>query len=433
MILLPLHIVKQGESLWQISRVFNTPVRSIAAANGLTAPYVLVVGQCLYIPKVAQTHLVSPGETLFSISRQYNIPVNVLADVNQIGPNLTVYPGQVLIIPAESKAFGTIEVNAYIEPVGTPEREAQLVREVVDALTYLSIFSYRVQENGTLIPPPNAQVLINTARNGRAAPLMVITNFRGGTFDTELADTILTNNEIQDTLINNILEALRSNRFYGVNVDFERVPPKDRDLYTDFIRKLRDRIKPEGFAISTALAPKISAEQIGAWYEAHDYGAHGALVDFVILMTYEWGWSGGPPLPVAPINEVKKVLDYAITVIPRNKIMMGTPLYGYDWILPYTPGGPFARRVSPVQAVQIALRYGAEIQHDQTAQSPFFRYYDEQGREHIVWFEDPCSILAKFRVVNEYGLRGLSYWVLGSSFPQNWLMLEDYYNIRKLI
>ncbi len=430
---MPIHTVTRGQSIWQISRIYNVPYQIIAEANGLIPPYTLVIGQSLYIPRVSRRHVVKPGESLWSISRQYNVPIDSILDVNPIESPQAIYPGQVLIIPAETNLFGTIQVNAYIEPAGSPAQELELVREVDDYLTYLSIFSYRVTETGTLLAPPNAQALVTAARNNRVAPLMVITNFRGGTFDTELARVILNNLEIQETLITNILQTLRTNNYSGVNVDFERVAPADRDRYTAFLRRLRDRIKPAGFILSTALAPKVSAAQVGAWYEAHDYGAHGVIADFVIIMTYEWGWSGGPPMAVAPINQVRRVLDYAITVIPRRKIMMGMPLYGYDWTLPYVSGGPFARRVSPVQAVQIASRYGAEIQYDQTAQSPYFRYYDAQRKQHIIWFEDPRSVLAKFRVANEYGLRGVSYWVLGSAFPQNWLMLEDYFNIEKII
>jgi spore germination protein len=432
-IFLPIHTVTPGQSLWKISLLYKVPYQTIAKANGLVAPYNLVIGESLYIPRVAQRHIVRQGESLWSISREYKVSIDALMDVNQIPASQAVYPGQVLIIPAEAHILGTIESNAYIEPSGAPQKETTEVTDVNNYLTYLSLFSYRVQEDGSLISPPNDQTIINAARAGRAAPLMSVTNFRSGTFDTKLASAILTDPAVQDVLINNILQTLGNKKFYGVNVDFERVSPSDRDLYTAFIRKLRDKVKPAGYVLSTALAPKLSATQIGAWYEAHDYGAHGALADFVILMTYEWGWSGGPPLPVAPINMVKKVLDYAVTVIPRNKIMMGTPLYGYDWTLPYTPGGRFARRVSPVQAVQLAKQYNTQIQYDQTAQSPYFRYTTANGQQHIVWFEDPRSILAKFRVIKQYGLRGISYWVLGSDFPQNWLMLADYFNIKKVI
>ncbi|MGE5329367.1 MAG: glycosyl hydrolase family 18 protein [Deltaproteobacteria bacterium] len=428
-----IHTVQPGESLWEISREHNIPYESIAQANGINPPYNLVPGENLYIPSVQKRHIVRPGESLWSISQLYDVSIDTLMDVNKIGPSQIIYPGQVLIIPAESNTLGTIEVNGYLEPYGPTGQELKIINDVNDYLTYLSLFSYRIQEDGTIIPLKNDKVLVDAARRGGVAPLMVLTNFRGGTFDTELADAILKNPQLQEALINNVIRTLQEKNFFGLNVDFERVSPSSRDLYTEFLKKLRDRLHPLGYSLSVALAPKQSASQIGAWYEAHDYGAIGSIADFVILMTYEWGWSGGPPLAVAPIDQVKKVLNYAVTVIPRKKIMMGIPLYGYDWTLPYIPKGGFARRLSPVQAVERAVRYGSKIQFDSESQSPYYYYYDGNGNRHVVWFEDAKSVLAKFKLVKDYGLRGVSYWVLGSDFPQNWLLLEDLFNIKKVL
>ncbi len=177
------------------------------------------------------------------------------------------------------------------------------------------------------------------------------------------------------------------------------------------MRRVVSRLHPEGFLVSTSLAPKESAVQQGLLYEAHDYAAHGDIVDFVMLMTYEWGWAGGRPWAIAPINEVRDVLDYAVTVIPREKILMGMPLYGRDWNIPWVESTT-ARTISPKEAVQLAAKYGVSIQYDETYQSPFFRYMDENGQEHEVWFEDARSVQAKYDTVKEYGLRGvfIGYW-----------------------
>jgi len=117
---------------------------------------------------------------------------------------------------------------------------------------------------------------------------------------------------------------------------------------------------------------------------------------------------------------------------PGKKIFMGIPNYGYDWTLPYRPGTA-ARTVSNVGAVDLAAREGAAIQYDRASQSPFFNYYDDAGRRHEVWFEDARSILAKLFLANEFRVGGLSYWTIGRFFPQNWLVLSNVYNIRKLL
>ena len=108
---------------------------------------------------------------------------------------------------------------------------------------------------------------------------------------------------------------------------------------------------------------------------------------------------------------------------------MGIPTYGYDWTLPYQAGNPGATSLSPVEAVNLASRYGAEIQYDTNAQSPWFRYTDESGRLHEVWFEDARSIQAKLELAREFGLRGIGYWNLMREFPQNWVVLNNEYRI----
>jgi len=110
---------------------------------------------------------------------------------------------------------------------------------------------------------------------------------------------------------------------------------------------------------------------------------------------------------------------------------MGVPLYGRDWRIPWVEGTT-ARTVSPEEAVQLAIQYGAAIQYDETYQAPFFRYTDDTGQQHEVWFEDARSMQAKYDTVKEYGLRGVSYWVLGVPFPQNWPVLQDNFRVRKL-
>ena len=128
------------------------------------------------------------------------------------------------------------------------------------------------------------------------------------------------------------------------------------------------------------------------------------------------------------MNQIRRVLDYAVTVIPRDKIFMGFQIYARDWLLPFA-WGQEAETFSVQEAVSRAVRYGASIQYNTIAQSPFFRYTDSQGRAHEVWFEDARSIQAKFDLLKELGLRGISYWKLGLPFPQNWLLIDENFNV----
>lgn len=132
----------------------------------------------------------------------------------------------------------------------------------------------------------------------------------------------------------------------------------------------------------------------------------------------------GPPMAVAPLNMVRRVVEYAVTEIPPEKIKLGIPNYGYDWPLPYERGVTRARTIGNIEAVQIAIEHGVNIQFDEIAQSPFFRY-TEEGIEHEVWFEDVRSMRAKFGLIQEFGLVGAGYWQLMQLFRANWLLMAD--------
>ncbi|MUT65618.1 LysM peptidoglycan-binding domain-containing protein [Paenibacillus sp. NEAU-GSW1] len=423
-----IHTVQRGDSIWQLARRFGVSAEAVTQANGLVDPNKLVVGQALIIPSSVSVHTVVPGDTLWSIAQRYGTTLQELARINYIRNPAVIRPGQQIHIPQPNRPV--IEVNAYTEKFGA--RGVALTNEIAPYLTYLSPFSYRVQTDGSLTALDDTEV-IQAAYNHRAAPMMVITNFEDGTFSTEIAHSILTDSAAQNRALANIKDTMKLKGYMALNVDFEYVAPDERELYNRFLQRLVDELHPSGYQVSSCLAPKLSADQQGTLYEAHDYAAHGRIVDFVILMTYEWGWSGGPPLAVAPLNEVVKVLHYALSVIPARKIVMGMPLYGYDWTLPYVKGNKWAPSISPQEAVERAAKYGAEIHYDSQAQSPYYHYYDERGREHVVWYEDARSVQAKFNIVKLYQLRGVSYWVLGVPFPQNWYVLKENFRIKKLL
>ena len=146
-------------------------------------------------------------------------------------------------------------------------------------------------------------------------------------------------------------------------------------------------------------------------------------------MTYEWGYTYGPPKAVAPHNKVREVLEYGLTEIDAYKILMGIPNYGYDWTLPFVKGETAARKVSLDEARSISESYGSEIIFDETAQSPYFYYTDENDREHVVWFEDERSLTAKLSLLQEYGLAGDPYWNIMTYYEGNSTVLNEMYSI----
>lgn len=418
-----IHTVQTGETMWSIARDFGIPLSQLTQANPMINPEILSPGVRLFIP--LQRHQVMAGETLSAIAARYGVSVSALAQENDLADVALIYQGQILYIPRDKPV---IDVNAY--SYQADEAGATSIQEVGDLLTFASPFAYIMKADGTLDPFPDEQ-MIAASLSANVVPMMSITNFTSTEAGSSLAHTILSSDELMETLLNNIVDIMQDKGYQGLNIDFENVLPEDRERYNHFLQLAVDRLHPEGYFVSTAVAPKTSSEQQGLLYEAHDYEAHGRIADFVILMTYEWGYRLGPPQAISPINRMREVVEYALTVIPPEKISLGFQIYARDWKIPHVQG-QVAETFSPQEAVERAIEHQVEIQYDETAASPFFRYTDESGQGHEVWFEDARSAQAKFDLAKEYGLGGISYWALGYPFPQNWELLADNFTVRKM-
>ncbi len=422
-----IHIVRAGETVFGIARQYGVSSSRILVDNGLTALSRLVVGQALIIMLPEIVYLVRRGDTLTSIAAAYGTTAIVLIQNNpELVSNPTLRPGQEITIRFRGEKSRTIRISGY----AYPHINRNTLMRALPYLTYLLIFSYGFTESGDLIPVDDSE-MIRLAYRFQAEPLMVLTTItEGGTFSTEKAKRLLNDKDYQNRVLDNILATMKEKGYAGLDVDFEFIAPEDAQAYLNFLSNAKARLSAAGFLLSVALAPKTFANQPGLLYEAHNYPAVGGIADMVFLMTYEWGYTYGPPMAVAPLPQVKAVTRYAVSVIPPEKILLGIPNYGYDWRLPYEQGITQAMSIGNEQAIRIASRNNARIEYDETAQSPFFHYAVE-GTEHIVWFEDVRSVDAKFALADEMGLSGVGYWNIMRPFSQNWALVSARYNVQK--
>jgi spore germination protein len=375
-------------------------------------------------------HVVKQGESLFSIAREYGTNAATLAAVNELDDPDVLVIGQTLVIPrTPDPNRPTIHSNGYVEWYTEQPSETLIteVRKRAPLLSSIMPFSYDVKRDGSLTPI-NWGELPEIAEEENLSTSIVITNIEEGAFSDTLAQAIFASEDVQNKLIQNVLAEAKAKNADHIHVDFEYLRAEDREAYVSFLRRLKEAAT--GLTTSAALAPKTSAEQAGRWYGGHDYKGIAEVVDYVVIMTYEWGYSGGPPMAVSPIGPVRDVIEYALTEMPKEKILMGQNLYGYDWTLPFAAGNPPARVVSPKAAINLARERNAAISYDETSQAPFFHYWQD-GKEHVVWFEDARSIKAKFDLIKELGLRGISYWHMAFVFPQNWRLLYEMFNVSK--
>lgn len=378
-----------------------------------------------------EIYVVQPGDTVNAIAAAFNIDAEQLILDNQLLEPYELAVGQALFIGTGTRMPDlTISVSGYAYPF----IRSWILIQTLPYLSELPIFSYGFTNEGELLPPLlDEEWMINMALRYGTQPILTMTPFGpDGQFNNQLISSIVNNQAYKDNLIQNMLQLMEAKGYRGVDIDFEYILAADRDAFTAFVQQVANTMRANGYHTSVALAPKTSADQPGLLYEGKDYRAIGEAADHVLLMTYEWGYTYGPPMAVAPINQVRRVLDYAITEIPREKIDLGIPNYGYDWPLPFERGITKAKTIGNVEAVRIAVQNGAQIQFDEAAQSPYFRYTDSiTGIEHEVWFEDVRSLQAKFDLIKEYNLRGCGYWQIMQWFRANWLLLYENFYIRK--
>jgi spore germination protein len=423
-----IHIVSKGDTLYSIARQHGVSVARLMADNGLTENSVLVVGQAIIVTLPGITYRVRRGDTLSSIAAAYGITIIELIGNNpELIYNPNIQPGQQLTISFLGGKIREISLSGYVYP----NVQKNILIRALPYITYLSIFSYGFKESGALIDVDDSELIALAYKFG-AKPVMVLSSItEDGGFSSERVAKLLNDSDLQDVVLDNALDVIRQKGYVGLDMDFEYIPGELTGKYQEFLIRAADRLHSEGFFLQVDLAPKTSPEQSGILYEAHNYEAIGAIADRVFIMTYEWGYTYGPPLAVAPLDQVRRVIDYAVTEIPPEKILMGMPNYGYDWTLPYEQGISRAENIGNQLAIQRAAKYGVDIQFSETAKSPYF-YYTTGGNRHVVWFEDVRSVEAKLKLADEYNLYGVGYWNLMRPFNQNWAFLSSRYNIRKL-
>ncbi|MBR2038518.1 MAG: LysM peptidoglycan-binding domain-containing protein [Lachnospiraceae bacterium] len=376
-------------------------------------------------------YVVRPGDTVGGIAAYYGIDVSQIIFDNQLVYPYALAVGQALFIRGGVRMP---DRSVFVSGYAYPFISMWVLEQTLPYLTYLPIFSYGFTSDGQLIPSQvDDMPLIVTAKQFGTEPVLVLTPFgTDGQFNNLLINSVVNNPQYTENLIQNLLFLMDEKGYQGLDIDFEYILANDRDAFTAFVERVSEAMRENGYHTSVALAPKTSAVQRGLLYEGKDYPAIGAAADSVLLMTYEWGYTYGPPMAVAPINQVRRVVEYAVTEIPREKIDLGIPNYGYDWPLPFERGVTAANTINNIQAIQIALREGAEIMFDEVAQSPYFRYTNmADGIVHEVWFEDVRSLQAKFDLIREFDLRGCGYWQTMQWFRANWLLLSENFWINK--
>jgi spore germination protein YaaH len=166
------------------------------------------------------------------------------------------------------------------------------------------------------------------------------------------------------------------------------------------------------------------------WRGVFDLKALGEIMDFVSLMTYDQHTRWTTPGPVAGWGWTLEHLDYALQFIPKDKLSIGIPLYGYHWFAGSPVFGTEERSnvsadyIDADESIPLARDYGAKIQWDADEHEAFYWFYRDQMREWVS-MPDAHAFRDRYELTKKRGLLGFSAWVLGAEDPAVWNVLPE--------
>lgn len=274
------------------------------------------------------------------------------------------------------------------------------------SLSSVGPFWYRVEKDGSIESKEVPEVYEHMRQMGLKV-LPLVTNKR------EATTAILGDPAVRVKSVDNLVKICQEKNYDGLNIDFELLPPEQRDNLTAFMAELYPKMKAANKTVIISVFPQVDVHESVSG--AYDYPKLAPNTDYVQIMTYDNHWSTSSPGAIAPIEWYEKNIQYAIDKCGGpQKILVGVSAYGYDW-----DKDNKGETITYPDAIVLANKKGAEIKYDETVEAPYFKYDD-----HEVWFENSRSIAAKLKVVAKYNPAGIAIWRLGQEQPEVWQEID---------
>jgi spore germination protein YaaH len=299
---------------------------------------------------------------------------------------------------------------------------------------------YQVDENGLVSGEPEPAVL-REAQSEKlpVMPIVALGNKRS-------FHLLATSGTAQSAMNEALVRECRLHGYEGFQFDIENIEWTDRDALTSLVAKTAEIMHRAGYKISIATVPNAPGYADGSggfakwiysdWRGAYDLAGLAKAVDLVCLMTYDQNTRWTTPGPVAGWQWTLDNLKYALQYVPKEKLSLGIPLYGYHWYtgapvvgpaaheggLPVEKPNPTANYISAEDAEQLAHDWGGRIQWDDQDHTAWFFINRDQMREWV-FFTDLRTFRDRYELAGQMGLEGFCSWVLGQEDPAIWTIL----------
>ncbi len=340
----------------------------------------------------------------------------------------------ILLLLATSTPFIRAQPKALLYMTSS----AQSVQSFLDHPDKIDILVptwYSTDVHGLVWGAPNPQVM-QVAREHHVAVMPII---GGSGMGPDQYHQFFNDAVARHSMEQALVRTCKQNGYLGIQFDFEDISWQDRDALSQTVAETAAALHSAGFQLSIATVPNAPGHPEGTaynawmfrdWRGAYDLKALAQSVDLICLMTYDQHTRYTPPGPVAGYAWTLENLKYALTVVPKDKLSLGIPLYGYHWFAGAPPGGknvpnPTAEYISAPAAMQLAHAYDARLQWDPEDKTAWFYFYRSDAREWV-FYTDGRTFAARYDLVKQYGLEGFCSWVLGNEDPAIWQLLPTH-------
>jgi hypothetical protein len=294
----------------------------------------------------------------------------------------------------------TLPVSVFPEIWGyvVAERESALTRNL--PISDVGYFAAEVDAYGSLVSVPvrrslpsfSGRVHMVVKCDGRA-----LTHF-----------VLLPGSAERKALIADLLAASRN--FDGLQVDFENIPQRDGEAFHTFLAELRAGLGNKMFTIALPARTRKIANDV------YDYEKIAPMVDRILVMAYDEHWSGSAPGSIASLAWCRRVASYSLSVIGREKLIMGLPFYGRAW----GESNP-SRAIVYSTTESIIKQFGVtEIRREEGI--PTFNY--QVTIPVKVYYEDVYSLSARMEMYRSMNVAAIGFWRLGQETTAVWKFLQ---------
>ena len=423
-----IHVIEPGETVDSIAQLYGVSPEWIIREHGIIDPNDLAVGGSLVILYPEITHTVVEGDTLESIANMYGVSVISLLQNNFfLSDQEFLQVGDSIVIKYQDEKKRAITVTGYCYPF----IEERVLRKTLPSLTYLIVYSYLINVDGS-VRKENDELVIEYARAYGVPPIMMVSiNRTGEVLDSDMASTILNNEELRNFLINDIINTVITKGYAGIGLMPLYIYPTDRALYVEFLEELINRVQALGLIVFDTIIID-TFELISDIFSTQSYIKFlNALVDGTIFFPISTGIRLDAPMGVSSYGMATDMLAYFLEYIPTQELQLGINTVGFIWELPYIQCLSEGNTISVSSAILLARDYDIPILYDEVTQSAFFLFQDD-NQELLVRFRDARSYAKYMELVDQYNLEGIGVWNIMSYIHPLWLIVNSQYEIIKV-